>query len=159
MYTIYKIEDINDLIYIGKTKNDLIKRFCNHKCEYRNHNGKCSSHKLNLYNSIITAIETNLSEEEAILRETYWIQNTDCINNVKNICDNNIYKKRYRSKPEKKELEKKTKKKWYYKNHTEILEKKRNYGKIKWYCDICNCSTSINHKSRHLKSIKHLSNL
>lgn len=159
MFTIYKIEDINDLIYIGKTKNNLIKRFCNHKCEYRNHYGKCSSHKLNLYNCIVTPIEINLSEEEAIEREAYYIQNTECVNKNQNICDSKIYHKRYRSKPEKRELEKKSKQIWYEKNHKEILEKKRNQNKIKWYCEICNCHVCNNHKSRHLKTLKHLNNL
>ena len=46
---IYCIEDINDLKYVGKTKRKLSKRLSGHK----DLNTRCSSKKLNLYNSII----------------------------------------------------------------------------------------------------------
>ena len=150
-YKIYKIEDINDLIYIGKTKTSLSVRFCNHKTEYRNINGKCSSHKLNLYNSICVLIEDNLTEEEARERENYYIQNTECVNTRTNHCDTKIYHKKYK--------ERKTAKLWYEKNKEIILQQKHTYNKIDWYCDVCKCSTKLNHKKRHLNTKKHVNNL
>ena len=155
MYTVYCIEDINDFKYIGKTKNKLIKRFCNHKCEYRNHYGKCSSHKLNLYNSIIYILEDNLEEQEADERETYFINTIDCVNQITKHCDDRLYKKKYRSKKENREIEKQSQKKWYEKNRDEILQYKKQQNKKDWFCDICNCNVKLNHKSRHIKSLKH----
>jgi len=160
MFKIYKIEDINDLIYIGKTKTELSQRFSNHKSEYRNHYGKCSSHKLNLYNSICVILEDNLTEEEARERETYYIQNTDCVNTQTNHCDTKIYHKKYRSNPIHKETERKGKKIWYEKNKdTRVKACKDIYNKLTWYCEVCKCNSNLNHKSRHLKTNKHLKNL
>jgi len=159
MYKIYCIEDINDEKYIGKTKNKLYKRFCNHICEYRNHYGKCSSHKLNLYNSIIYVLEDNLTEEQAVERETYYLQNTECVNKQKNHNDDKIYKKKYRSKEENKQIEREGKKKWYYKNREQILDYQKERRKSKWYCETCKCEILLQHKARHLKTNKHKNNL
>ena len=159
MYKIYKIEDINDLVYIGKTKNALSKRFSNHVCEQRNYYGKCSSSKLNLYNSIITIIEDNLTEEEATERETYYINSITCVNTRTNHCDIKKYKSKYRSVPKNKETERQGNLKWYAKNKETILSQKRIYNKTLWYCEVCKCSSNLNHKSRHLKTKKHLLNI
>lgn len=157
MYKVYCIEDINDNKYIGKTMNTLTKRFCNHKSEYRNKYGKCSSHKLNLYNSIIYIIEDNLDEKEADEKETYYINTIDCVNKITKHKDDRLYKKKYRSKEENIEIEKQGKIKWYNKNREKILEYKKQQNKKDWFCDICNCSVKLNHKSRHIKSLKHQS--
>ena len=158
-YKIYKIEDINDLIYIGKTKTSLTQRFCNHKSEYRNQYGKCSSHKLNLYNSICVILEDNLTEEEARERENYYIQNTDCVNTRTNHCDPKIYKKKYRSNPINIQKEKQKKKLWYEKNRDKILQQKHTYNKNDWYCSVCKCKVKLNHKKRHLETKKHKNNI
>lgn len=159
MYKIYKIEDINDLVYYGKTKNNMTKRFCNHICEYRNYNGKCSSHKLNLYNSIYTIIEDNLTEDEAIHREIYYIQNNECVNKNKYDMNDKKSHKRYRSKSKNREKEKQSSLLWYEKNREQILLRKKETNKINWFCNVCNCELKKHHRSRHLKCKKHIKNL
>ena len=151
MYKIYKIEDINDLCYIGKTKDTLTRRFCNHVCEQRNYYGKCSSSQLNLYNSIITEIEGGLTKAEARVRERYWIHNSDCVNKITNHCDVKLYKSKYRSQAKNKEIERKQKKNWYDKNKDKVsLQHKQS-----WYCECCKISITLVCKGRHLKSQKH----
>ncbi len=82
MVVIYCIEDINDLKYIGSTTQTLGKRLTGHKqdakrCKKGSRN--CSSKELNLYNCIIYELET-CSEEERSERESYHINNTECVN-------------------------------------------------------------------------------
>ena len=74
---IYCIEDINDLKYVGKTKQKLNKRFQSHLS-----NKSCSSKKLNLYNAIIYPLE-ECEEENAREREQYWINKIECVNEYK----------------------------------------------------------------------------
>lgn len=81
IYTIYCIEDINDLKYIGVTKQSLEKRLYYHRYCLT-----CSSKKLNLYNCIIYPLE-KCNEEEKFQREKYYIQNTDCVNERKYLYD------------------------------------------------------------------------
>jgi len=71
---IYCIEDINDLKYVGSTKQTLRRRFQAHK-----DNRNCSSTKLNLYNAIIYKLE-ECSEDLRKEREAYWINKIDCVN-------------------------------------------------------------------------------
>lgn len=40
-----------------------------------------------------------------------------------------------------------------------ILISKRNWAKQLWYCEQCDVKIRIDHKSRHKKSDKHISNL
>ena len=40
-----------------------------------------------------------------------------------------------------------------------ILESKRKYAKKRWVCELCETDIRIDHKSRHLNSIKHKTNL
>ena len=159
MYKIYKIEDINDLTYYGKTKNSMTKRFCNHICEYRNHNGICSSHKLNLYNSIYTIVEDNLTEDEAIHREIYYIQNNDCVNKIKYDMNNKKSHDKYRSKSENRKTESDGSKLWYEKNKEKQILRQRERNKIDWFCNVCNCNIKLTCRSRHLKSKKHIKHL
>ena len=78
---IYCIEDINDLKYVGKTKQKIQYRHSNHLSDkYRNHG--CSSSKLHLEHSIIYLLE-ECSEEDSKEREQYWINNIDCVNERK----------------------------------------------------------------------------
>ena len=82
MVSIYCIEDINDLKYVGSTTLKLHKRFTGHKQNKIRNHGKCSSMKLNLYNSIIYVLE-ECEESERKERERYWINNLDCVNHYK----------------------------------------------------------------------------
>ena len=80
MITIYCIEDINDLKYIGSTKINIEYRLSQHRCDLRR--STCSSCKLNLYNSIIYELE-KCDENERKQRERYWIDQVDCVNKKK----------------------------------------------------------------------------
>ena len=76
--TIYCIEDINDLKYVGSTTCELRFRLSGHKRDAKVNKG-CSSSKLNLYNCIIYPLEVcerPLSKE----RERYWIDRLDSVN-------------------------------------------------------------------------------
>jgi len=77
MVKIYCIEDINDLKYVGATKQKLSDRFSHHKSKRQ-----CSSNKLNLYNSIIYLLE-ECEESESKERERYWINKLDTVNYLK----------------------------------------------------------------------------
>ena len=89
MIKIYCIEDINGNKYIGSTGSELKERLSHHRC----HN-KCSSYKLDLYNSFIYTIE-ECDEDYRKEREQYWIDNTDCVNIRNTIFDKKKYSKQY----------------------------------------------------------------
>jgi len=78
MIKIYCIEDINDMKYIGSTKQTLAKRMYGHIHKQHLKN-RCSSSKLILENSIIYLLE-ECEESISKEREIYWIRNTDCVN-------------------------------------------------------------------------------
>lgn len=81
MVSIYCIEDINDLKYIGSTKQKLSKRFSAHKSRKKN-DQYCSSSKLDLDNCKIFELE-RCDEEDRKERERYWINNIHCVNELK----------------------------------------------------------------------------
>mgnify|MGYP003649735421 CR=1 FL=1 len=78
MVFIYCIEDINDLKYVGSTKQTINIRHTEHKCQKYNKT-RCSSKKLILENSIIYVLE-ECSEEDRKERERYWINKLDTVN-------------------------------------------------------------------------------
>ena len=82
MISIYCIEDINDLRYVGKTKQKLKDRFNNHLCEKKLNRTNTSSNKLNLENSIIYEIE-KCEEKDSKEREAYWIKELNAVNILK----------------------------------------------------------------------------
>ena len=80
MVSIYCIEDINDLKYVGSTKQHLSSRLSGHRYDaVRDRPNRCSSKKLNLYNCIIYELE-RCPENERLERERYWINKIDCVN-------------------------------------------------------------------------------
>jgi len=78
MVTIYCIEDINDLKYVGSTTVSLKSRLNRHIRSKRN-NERMSSKELNLYNCIIYPLET-CDESVRYRTERYWINKIDCVN-------------------------------------------------------------------------------
>jgi hypothetical protein len=80
---IYLIEDINDLKYVGKTKQTLSKRFAQHLADkYSNGRPASSSKNLHLEHSIIYKLE-ECEKEFSKGREKYWINKIDCVNEKK----------------------------------------------------------------------------
>ena len=93
MVTIYCIEDINDLKYVGSTKLKLNKRLIKHRCD-KNKNHYYSSSKLDLDNCKIYSLEI-CNESNRKKRERYWINKIDCVNQLKLNYDNQEFCKKY----------------------------------------------------------------
>ena len=121
MIKIYCIEDINDIKYIGSTKQELYRRFADHK--KRN---ECSSRELNLYNAIIYTLE-ECSEEDRIEREQYYIDTIDCVNKRNTVFDRKEYQINYHKKnyPKYKDKRIKYMKEYQQKNRDKINERRR----------------------------------
>lgn len=98
MVSIYCIEDINDLKYVGSTTQPLQNRLSAHKADKRNlKKRQCTSSKLNLEYCIIYELES-CDIEDRYKREEYWILKLDCVN-IKSVVKchfrNKIYKKNW----------------------------------------------------------------
>ena len=96
MVTIYCIEDINDLKYVGSTKLKLNKRLIKHRCD-KNKNHYYSSSKLDLDNCKIYSLEI-CNESNRKERERYWINKIDCVNQLKLNYNHNEYHVNWRKK-------------------------------------------------------------
>jgi hypothetical protein len=81
MVTIYCIEDINDLKYVGSTKRNLKDRLYEHR-SHRNRIICCSSSKLDLDNCKIYSLE-RCDESNRMKREKYWINKISGVNKLK----------------------------------------------------------------------------
>tara|TARA_R110000803_G_C11709833_1_gene286765 strand:- start:60 stop:428 length:369 start_codon:yes stop_codon:yes gene_type:complete len=84
MIIIYYIEDMKGLKYVGSTEKTLNERLNKHKNNKNvdRETGNCSSEKLDLDNCKIYSLETcNKSNRKQ--RERYWINNTNCVNDLK----------------------------------------------------------------------------
>lgn len=141
MVSIYCIEDINDLKYVGSTSQKLNIRLSEHKSEKNRTKRKPSSYKLNLYNCIIYELE-RCDESNRKEREQYWINRIDCVNILNTVFDKKEYQKEYREK-----------------NKEQLKEYEKERNKLDWYCSDCKCSVKNRYKSEHLKTEKHLNNI
>ncbi len=109
MYKIYKIVDNEGKSYVGSTgEYYLCRRLHTHRRDKKSNKG-CSSAQLDLYNCEITLLE-KASHEERKERESYWIQNTECVN----INKLNFDKKKYRRE-------------YYQKNKEKIAKRSKEY--------------------------------
>jgi|DEB0MinimDraft_10_1074344.scaffolds.fasta_scaffold03677_7 hypothetical protein len=115
MYTIYCIEDINGLKYVGRTKQKLNIRLNDHRSNKRMKK-HISSSKLDLDNCKIYSLET-CNESQKKERERYWINKIDCVNEHKLNGKNKEKVKKYYQ-------ENKDKINEYYKNN---IHKKKEY--------------------------------
>ena len=155
MVSIYLIEDLNDLKYIGSTTKKLYNRMTGHRYDKRT-GQYCSSSELNLYNCIIIELE-RCDLEQRKERERYWINNIDCVNQIKYNGRDKDKRKEYNEKNKEKRTEQH--KEWCEKNKEKIKEKKKEYQKIEWFCSHCKCSVKLNNKAQHLKTKKHQLNI
>lgn len=120
MYSIYCIEDVNGLKYIGRTrdKKGIINRLYNHRSD-KNQSKGCSSQLLDLDNCKITCIDTCETNEESLKLEKHYMNSIDCVNKQKGNFNPKEYKKQYDQKN-------KEKNKSYRDKHK---ENKREYDK------------------------------
>ncbi len=82
---IYLLEDINDVKYVGQTKQKMYQRLSEHRNDKKRHRG-CSSSALNLYNTAWTILE-EVPKEIVFEREAYWIDYYDTVNTIRNMGD------------------------------------------------------------------------
>jgi len=76
MYKIYKIVDnTNGNVYIGKTTQTLKQRLANHKCSANT----CISREIIKNGDYKIEL---IEETDDKTRERYWVENTECINQV-----------------------------------------------------------------------------
>ena len=96
MVSIYCIEDINNLKYIGSTKQKLKYRLSQHKYDKKRNN--CATSKLlDLDNCKIYELE-ECDESNRNEREQYHINNTTCVNQLNTFFDEKQYRKQYHQK-------------------------------------------------------------
>ncbi len=118
---IYFIVDINGLVYVGSTSQELKERFRCHKKDKKDNSGS-SSKLLDLDNAYIECIE-ECTEDNRKERERYYINNIDCVNKNKL----NFDKKEWDEKN--KEKKKQQMKEYYQKNKEKIKEQTKEYMK------------------------------
>ena len=82
MISIYCIEDINNIKYIGSTSQTLNARMSAHRSHKKRGKNDCSSSKLDLEHSVIYEIE-RCHQNERMERERYWINEIECVNEQK----------------------------------------------------------------------------
>lgn len=123
--TIYLLEDINDLQYVGSTAQlNIYQRLSTHRRDKKN-GSNCSSGKLNLYNCSMVALETCENKTDIRReREGYWIsQYPECVNTKRlNSNSNRLYKNFTEEQKKKKRA---SARKYYNKNREDIAVKKK----------------------------------
>lgn len=172
---VYKIiHNQSDIVYIGSTLNRLNDRFYNHKKDYEN--GKVLSiykyfTKYGIENFKIILIKEYrvVDRKHLLMYEQLWMNKIKNINIIKsfqplfkerNKENKKIYRKENKEKIEQKDIiyrnNHKDKKAAYDKEYREKNKEKINeYLHQTYDCD-CGSIISINKKSRHLKSNKHI---
>ncbi len=119
MVSIYCIEDINNLKYIGSTKHKLNKRLSKHKYHKKINKG-CSSKLLDLDNCKIYELE-ECDESNRNEREQYWIDNIECVNQLNTLFDRKQFNKQYYQE------NKEYRKEHYQKNKEHMKEDMKQY--------------------------------
>ncbi len=143
---IYKLVSCHtDKVYIGSTTQLLSRRKQRHVCCLKKNKITCSSSEiisLGPDDCQIVLIESYpcSTKEELLLRERYWIENTNCVNKKIPI----------RSKEESAQLA----------LEYRIRDKEKIYARKKELvdCEICCCSIRRDNIHHHVNSLKHQKN-
>jgi len=114
--------------YIGSTCQELGKRLNKHRWDYKNKLNLTSCKILENNNYEIVLIENYpcKNKQELLLRERYWIENLECVNNnlpIMTIDDKVIYYKSYYEKNKDNIITRQTS---YYKNNKDKIKSIRN---------------------------------
>ena len=186
---VYKIctdEKYTNEIYIGSTFDTLEKRFMRHKTD-SNCSSYILFEKFGYENCHIELIKKYdvIDRDHLEVYETLWINKyrNKCVNKLTPFCIRKLYKKAYREANKDAILKRKKiyreankdaiaeRQKIYREaNKDAILEQAKAYReankdailerrKQPWTCEVCNITTWIVSKSRHLKTKKHQDNL
>jgi len=98
---IYLLTDDKGLKYVGKTPRSMKQRIFEHRYDVKRCG--CSSGKLNLYNVNYTILERIPNIKSLVKeREGFWIKMIDCVNEQKNLTEEEVkinrreYQRRYR---------------------------------------------------------------
>jgi hypothetical protein len=147
--TIYLIEDINDLRYVGSTSEKRFEdRLYTHRRDKKDCKNNCSSAKLNLnYCTIIKLKEIKNTKEERDHWESHYINNVypECVNiNRFHKVDRAQYEKEYYIKNRERIIEKSAKYKkenkekinakrreWYSKNREKVAKQRKQLRELK----------------------------
>jgi len=92
IYKIYLITDCHNKNYVGVTKLTLKRRLQLHKRDAKKKS--CRSYKLNLDDCKIELLE-ECNKENRFERESYWINNIDCVNHLKYNFNRKEWRKEY----------------------------------------------------------------
>ena len=129
MVSIYCIEDINGLKYVGSSTIGLRKRINQHKSDKLKKHGITSS-KLDLENCIIYELQ-RCEKSQRNEREEYWINNIECVNKIKCLTTNSILQRKkennklhYQNNKEKKRLQHKQ---WSENNKDKMKQYSKKY--------------------------------
>jgi len=159
---IYKIQHISGegQVYVGSTtKQYLSQRIDTHRsCYKRWKDGKHNF--VTIYNLfemhdienceiiLLESVNAN-SKDELLARESYWIKQLDCVNKyIPNRTD-----KEYRQDNKEKIAEYKKK---YQQDNKEKIAEQHNQP---YLCITCNTTITLNGKSQHNKTKKHMNNV
>jgi len=152
----------DDKIYYGSCSNlDARKKQHNslsNQCMTRLINGDLEFEMLEQHRDIM---RYDLKIRERFFMDNHKDTNRFIINkNTPTGTAKEYHKKRYAKAPK---LWAAKQKVYYWKNHEKELARLKKYqqsikGKV-WHCDICDCDVSFGGKSKHKKTLKHLSNV
>lgn len=140
MGSVYKITD-GDLNYYGSSETTLTRRLTAHKAP----TNKCSTNKMNRDNLTIEEVEFCEDTRDLKKRETWWIENNECIN----------INKPFRTREEKLERHKVAGKKYYEANKQKCMEANKRARDRPYSCP-CGSNIKFGEKTRHHKSKKHI---
>ena len=143
MGSVYKITD-GVLNYYGSTQDPLRDRLTNH----RTPSNKCSTNKMNRDNLTIEEVEFCEDTRNLKKRETWWIENNECVN----------INKPFRTREEKLAQRRAAAKKYYEANKQKCIEANKLARDRPYSCP-CGSNIKYGEKTRHHKTKKHINYL